>query len=408
MTEAATISATEASSVLPRDAQEYLRHSGWKPQDEPYNGLRVFDWPDALDQAFVPFSTDLPDYGERMRDLVLKLASMEGRPPTQIVTDLRNWDADVLRFRLAPVSPKPAEREAGSVLFSTMRGLVDGIREAVLSAGQTVLRPRLNHAKLAFGPAQRLLDKCRFNQTEVGSYVVSVSCPLNALAADEPEGADRQEERVPYARRTTRTLYRSMIELDEAIQRAEINRLVDTLGATPNSATISANLCNALLDMRPAEDGLLLSISPHWAPKLAAPADFARHRSVRFTQDEFEAVEEIYRQLKPDIEPEPELYLAWVDELKGTENEEGRREGDVIVRFFNGERMVKARAHLNVDQYAEALRSHNPARPVWIGGRLHYKPRVSRLEDVDKVSIFDPTAVDPSRVTTPAATSGGR
>ena len=393
MSDDATITATEASSILPRDAQEYLRGRGWRPQDKPYNGLRVFDWPGALDQAFVPFSTDLADYGPRMRDLVAKLAETERRPAISVLTDIRNWDADVFRFRLAPTVAKPVEREAGSVLYSTMRGLVEGIREAVLSAAQTVLRPRLIHPKLGTGLARLLLDKCRFNQTEVGSYVVSIACPLYALAGEESAVADAQGQKLPYARRTTRTLYRSMLELDEAIQRAEVTQLVDSLGERPDESIISANLCQALLDMRPSEDDLLLSVSPQWSSKIPASADLVRRPSVRFTQDEFDAVGEIYRQLRPDVNPEPELYYAWVDELKGNENDEGHREGDVIIRFFDGERTVKARAQLNADQYAEAVRAHTPSRPIWIRGRLHYKPRVSRLEQVDQVSVFDPRTV---------------
>ena len=307
-----------------------------------------------------------------------------------ILTDVRNWDADVLRFRLAPVVPTRVEREAGSVLFSTMRGLVDGIRDAVLSAAQTVLRPRLNHPRISTGPARVLLDKCRFNQTEVGSYVASISCPLDALAGDEPTVRNPQDKGIPFARRTTRTLYRSLIDLDNAIQRAEVSRLVDSLGENPNDAGISANLCQGLLDMRPSEEGLLLAISPRWASVRPGPQDLVQRSVVRFTQDEFESLAEVYRQLRPDVDPEPELYLAWVDELKGTENDEGHREGFVIVRFYDGERFVKARAELSVDQYAEAVRSHNPARPVWIRGRLHYKPRVSQLEQVEQVSLFDP------------------
>lgn len=101
--------------------------------------------------------------------------------------------------------------------------------------------------------------------------------------------------------------------------------------------------------------------------------------------DEFAAIEDVYRQLRPYEGPQARPWIAYVDELRGTEADDGTREGEVILTLFDDDELVRARASLSREQYRVAYEAHNPTRPLVVTGQLHRGPRVSRLLQVTSV-----------------------
>jgi hypothetical protein len=139
--------------------------------------------------------------------------------------------------------------------------------------------------------------------------------------------------------------------------------------------------------MRPVQDDGILAFRPSWAP--STPIDVKAEppsASITFTADEFEAIEDVYRQLRPMEESRPKTWLAYVDELKGSENDLGLREGEVLFTIFDDDQVIRARASLTTEQYQVAYKFHNPARPLAVKGQLHRGPRMSRLTQITELS----------------------
>lgn len=363
------------SRVIPRDVQGYVRSHGWE-QSRRTGHLMVFNRPDpkSLDQVLVPIDASRPDFAERMWDAVEKLASYEERSVAQVVTDLLNYDADVLRYRV--VSPR-AER--GTLPLGQAIELLAGAKQSLLAAAHSVLHPTKYHPKLSRGEARQLLDACQMNQTERGSFIVAISCPIRALDADE--AGLLFDNNIPFARRATTLLTRALSSLDRAIEDDRVNSVVDQ-----EEPIVSANLCDALLKMRPAHDDGNLEFRPSWASSTPlSPEEPVPPRAVTFSGDEFEAIEDVYRQLRPAEALKPKLWIAFVDELKGTESDSGVREGEVVFTVFDENEIVRAKATLTRDQYQIAYEAHNPARPLVVVGQLHRGPRVSRLGNITEL-----------------------
>ncbi len=308
-----------------------------------------------------------------MRDAIGKLASFESRSPAALVTDLLNYDSDVLRYRVAS---RRAER--GTLPLIQAIDLLAGAKQSLLAAAHWALVRLKHHPKLSRTEAVELLDACQLNQTEQKSFVVAISCPMRALDADE---AGLLPGREPFARRATVLLSRALIRLDRAIEEDRVNSVVDE-----EEPIVSANLCGAQLKMRPTEEDGILEFVPSWAASTPLAAlDGPQSGEVTFTNDEFEAVADVYRQLRPYEVAEPRPWIAYVDELRGTESEDGSREGEVVFTLFDEGELVRARANLTRDQYRVAYEAHNPTRPLRVTGQLHRGPRVSRLAQVSRV-----------------------
>jgi hypothetical protein len=184
----------------------------------------------------------------------------------------------------------------------------------------------------------------------------------------------------PFARRATSLLTRALTELDRAIEEDCINSLVEQ-----EEPLVSANLCEALLKMRPAQEDALLEFIPSWAASEAVTAEEKLTASVTFSSDEFASIEDVYRQLRPVDGPQTQPWIAFVDELKGVESGDGSREGEVVFTLFDEDQLVRAKASLTREQYQVAYEAHNPVRPLVVCGQLSRGSRVSRLTGITEL-----------------------
>jgi len=242
------------------------------------------------------------------------------------------------------------------------------------------------HPKLSRSEARQLLEACQMNQTEQESFVVAISCPMRALDAEEAglPGID-----VPFARSATTLLASALSSLNRAIEEDRVNSVVDQ-----TEPIVSANLCDALIKMRPTQDDGILEFRASWAASTPISADEPHPpSSITFSSDEFAAIEEIYRQLRPTEESKPRTWIAVVDELKGTESDAGMREGEVVFTIFDDDELIRARATLTREHYQIAYELHNPVRPLFVTGQLHRGPRVSRLTQISELRPAAPTDV---------------
>jgi hypothetical protein len=370
------------SRLSPRDAMGYAKSRGWQ-QFRTTGRLMIFrrPEPDSLDQLLLPVDASRPDFAARMEDAIERLAEFENRSTATIVTNLMNYDADVLRYRVAS---QRAER--GTLPLVQAIDLLAGAKQSLLSAAHSVLTPRKHHPKLSRTEAVQLVDACLMGQTEQRSFVISISCPMRAVD-DEQAGLFPLSQ--PFARRSTRLLTRALASLDQAIEEDRPNVVVDD-----PQHLVSANLCEALLKMRPVQDDGILEFIPSWAASEPINrSDDLPIRSIIFSSDEFGAIEDIYRQLRPTEESLVKPWIAFVDELKGTVNEAGEREGEVVFTIFDDDQIVRAKATLDVAQYRTAYGAHNPTRPLVVHGHLNRGPRVSRLSQITELRHATTTEV---------------
>jgi hypothetical protein len=364
--------------LAPRDVQGYARSRGWK-QAERVGNLLVFNRPEpkSLDQLLVPVDPARPDFSERMRESIAKLATYETRSAEAVVADLLNFDADVIRYRIAS-----SRAERGSLPLSQAIDLLTGAKQSLLAAAHSVLVRSRYHPKLSRTEARRMLEACEMNQTERGSFVVAISCPLR------PADADLRlpfPEDTPFTRQATVLLTLALSSLKRAVEEDRINSIVDD-----PEPLVSANLCDALLRMRPIDEGGVLGIRPSWAPSTRlADATVVPKGIITIAGVEFDAIEDVYRQLRPMEESQPRPWVARVDELRGTDTASGLRQGDVIFTIFDDDEIVRARASLTVEQYKTACELHNPARTLIVVGQLHRGPRLSQLTRISDLRVLD-------------------
>jgi hypothetical protein len=216
-----------------------------------------------------------------------KLAVIEGRSPQSVLKSLLEVGDDAISFKVE--SPCPTEQ---SVTLAFAASMLEGVKQLLLSSVCTVLRPQILHPCLDLTEAQQLIEVTRFRNTQMDSFVLNVSCPVQSMNVLTPLADD-----VPFVRRSTLVLHRSLLHLIEAIETDTLDALVETQ-IKSRAPLISSNFCEALTRFEDLSLKNSIEIGITWAIVIAVPAGANSVSTARVQNDYFSRIEEVRRALR--------------------------------------------------------------------------------------------------------------
>ncbi|NCQ29061.1 MAG: hypothetical protein GW802_16780 [Armatimonadetes bacterium] len=370
--------------IAPTDLRDYAKAHGWVLVPEAIaDRLYVLCHPDLGQRQLVfPMDTTAPDYRESVTRIAGKLAGIEARPVEAVLASLQELRDDTLRIRIHVESNAEASLPLG---FAA--SVVAGAQQLLLSAACTVVNPQAHHPRLGRTEAQQLVDAAQFRHTEHGSFVLKVSCPVNALDAQLPLLLP-DEVCAPFVRRATIVLDRAVRELVGAIEADTVPDLVDRTRQA-EAPWLSSNLCEALTRFHDDQVGNSVELSISWAATTPVLQEIAGAPSIRIQEDYFPRIDEVHRALRPGEEENEDTFVGTVERLDGEMQPDGRRAGEVVLALLLPDaETVRARTSLSADQYADADKAHMTDNAyVKVKGRLHPGRQPRSLTDV---ATFEP------------------
>jgi len=375
-----------ARALRPLAVRLYAESRGWVsvPLEARFWLVRHPDH--ELRQLQIPMDADDVGFVDAMLDVVARLARVEERSPESVLNDLQSPDADILRVRVASRGS-----EGGQLSLAADVDLREGARRALLAAACSVVNPVRYHPRLSRSEADALLSACRAGQTERGSYVVKIICPLHAV--------DLPDQTLPFTRQVTTYLMRSTARLVDNIEQDRLEQYTDD-GGNDSDAPLSANLCDALLRMQPENDEGQIELSTSWAAdrRIIPPTSAQAPSRVSIKAEYFAEIEQVAKLLRPSTSESGEQQLiGTVEQLSGAVGTDGRRAGEVLLTLLKDNEQLRARASLDAAQYEVALAAHERGDAyVVLRGVLHRSPRVSRVERVRTLELFS-DAAEPTR-----------
>ena len=363
------------------DVKRYLLGTGWERVSGRRVDVGIFRRPgsDEADEAEVvlPLSLDFTDVPDAMARAVAEIARVEQRPVAQVLRDLRRPRSDVLRFAV-----ESRDTADGGIGLDEGLALLSGSKKALLAAACSVKRPQRFHPRMTLRDAEAFVRSCRLGQTEHGSFVATIECELDVDDTAPQLPTLAEEAPVPFGRKATTLLLASVARVVDAIRADDTRGLLDP---PPGAPVVSANLCEALVEMMPLQDDGGLRIGSSWSPLLAPPR--AVPGIVRIEGTYRSALEGVVRALRPAASPTPDLYVGKVDALQGEPGPDGRMQGEVVLAVQVEDAVVKMRFDLDPGEYVVAASAHLGGRYVAVRGVLKRGARVHRLEDASGFAI---------------------
>lgn len=190
-----------AKRIDPVAAKDYAKAKGWVAL-ETSRPMYLLNHPKYhLRQIQIPLASDTSDFGEAMLDFAQRLQSIEERSIEQILEDLIEPNSDVLRERVIS-----SATENGAIPLDESISMLEGARKALLATACSMLEPRLHHPRMSRQAAQQFVKSCLIGQTERGSFILKMICPLYSLDAQASFLMDGEE---PFARKVTRSVMAS-------------------------------------------------------------------------------------------------------------------------------------------------------------------------------------------------------
>ena len=201
------------SAIPPTELRDYAKSLGWRLlEDAVKDRLFVMENPAfPRRQLIFPIDDTVADLDEIVLRMAGKLAGMHGFSLPAVLDEIAAVRDDTIRLRIT------SDRQDGSLPLTYAAGILSGTEQLLLAAACSVLKPQLHHPRLGRADAQQLINASRFRHTEVGSFVVKVSCPVNALDIQPQTRLILDEADTPFVRRTTQVLESTLLGLVTAV-----------------------------------------------------------------------------------------------------------------------------------------------------------------------------------------------
>jgi hypothetical protein len=359
-------------SLRPLDVLAYLRSSGWTLLGYFADSATV--WNRDGHQVLLPQDGSLADFARRMAEILDTLAEVEQRSQLEIVRDLATATSDVVRLRVvSPVS------EDGSVGLEEGVALVESAKDLILSAARAAVSPRAFFRSRLPGLADDYMRSVRLGQTELGSYVVTVVCPVSPeLRPAVPASLQNVDE--PYDRRVTRTLAGALQRSVTAAREAALKQDMEPFTSAVREG-VSANLCAALVKIGEGMEEGHIEVSFAWArsrtkPQVVSSRIVVAHESIPVMREAARVLRATYSDDDFELNG-PVVRLESPNAAGG---------GNVVV-FAEVDTMRKVLFHLEGPNYEEAVRAHQEGLEISCRGKLEKQGRYFTLRDVRDFAV---------------------
>ncbi len=365
--------------INPFTVCKYLEQTDWKQFQFKRTGVKVYQKyiNDVFEQVIVPMDKSFLDYKNTMFDAVKTIADTEKKTLEQIMLFLLNPNSDILKIRF-----EKKDVETGNILFDDAIKLFDNAKRLLAATALDVVNPKKIHYGRIDDSVQHFLNQCRFGQTEIGSYVVSIVCPFAELS--EGEGYRQlsifsDEERCAYSltRKVTNKLIDNVVLIKHYIDEGDVDKLLY------EEAGISSNFLEALNGLNLKDDNTLVEFTTEWSPTVKT--NRSENYQVKVTNDYYEPIASVIGKIKEETNSRTEI-VGRIKQLSAAPMVDDRIGGIITVAFVGEKNRVKSVSiHLNKEDYENAVEAHQHGKAVRVVGDLITKGKLKMENSIFSV-----------------------
>jgi hypothetical protein len=359
----------QCSAIKIPNLSKYLRDKGWKSL-ENLPGNRNFycfqkPYKDDFLQIDVPMRSDLIDFNECMLQACEQISQEEQRGIEGVVFDLLNPMADILRFHAQSDNIKN-----GTLPIEDALQFFENSKKLVLASAGDLILPRTYRLRKYPESANALVDQCRFGQTEIGSYVVTLVCPL----VQEEQGKmvqmslfdELDETAFCLTRKTVNKLLTSLALVKETIDQG---KSLDTLIDSKSSNFVSVNFLESLSNMGLENPGSLIQTSVKWAPTVTQ--NRVEQSNVAIGNEYFEVIHSKVQAYKNKVDSVLFDQVGKISKTWAEPDLAQRKEGTIQLIYLTKEGQARSISIvLSPENYDTALEAHKLGKTVRVTGTM--------------------------------------
>lgn len=373
----------------PLAVTKYLSETNWELYPIKRNDIKIFQYKkeDLFEQVTIPLDKKLRDYKNAMYDAVCKTAYVEKKSVEQLMLYLLNPNTDILKIRL-----DKKEVESGNIMFDDAIQLFDNAKKLIAATALDVINPKKIHYGRINEPVRNFLSQCRFGQTEIGSYVVSVICPF--VDFPKTEGYKKlnaffDEEQYAYSltREVINRLMTNVATIKQKIDDGNLESLANY------DSPISSNFYEALSGLSMDTEDTTVEFMAEWSPTVKSnqckynrilitndyyePIRTIISKITEYTNERIETVDKIKRLEVAPISDSREYgtierteIVGKIIELKAAPVIDSREYGTIVIYVGDNARVKSVTVKLDREDYDKAVAAHQHGKAVKVVGDL--------------------------------------
>jgi hypothetical protein len=348
-----------ASVPTPGEIAAYLLQQGWALQRSDAH------WAEYVRQVEtemvvleVPQRAGARDYARTLTFLIEDIARLESRTAAAVLRDLKTSSVDIVRIGI-----ESAMTRDGRIPVEAGRRVYAAARDLVLSAACSVIEPRLAFPRRKPEDAMSFLQRARFGQTELGSFVLTIECDIPPRLHPAPFTDDGDPD-APFERRTSIRLAQALEGTEAASRESAASGHIEPFRRRARDG-VNANLCEAMAEM--IESTAAEAIRASFSFALRRPLATRVPRNVVFTSDLSPLLRAAATRLREEATYPATEIVGAVVKLDSAEPAYGGK--IVVLTAVDGKRR-HIHVALEATQYRTAIDAHLAAAQVRVVGDL--------------------------------------
>ena len=354
--------------------QQYLTGKKWQKQlskkgDKAF--FRQFIGDNVISEIALPLNRNFSDYDEAIIKAINLIADNEQRAPIQLINDLLLPPADQIRFRV-----NNARTKDGLISLSEGFMLFESAKKSLLATAHDIIKPEIYHKRLGLKDAQQFIDSCMMGQTERGSFIASIVCPIGNHSVD-----DNYQQL---------SLFNSFEDLTSSFTRQVTTKLMNSISTVKQvieaqnysyfeNNSISGNFLESLIEMGEYGESEEIQIMTSWAPT-APQLDSSVPNSVIITKDYILPLEQVVEKIRERNADEVGEFIGRISDTKAEPDIKLRSEGVIIFNCVGEYGAIKAKVTLNKDDFQKAVIAFEKGSTIRVKGMLRTNGRIKVIE----------------------------
>lgn len=321
----------------------------------------------------IPVHEDYDDFYPLLRNVVEILATLEKRSVNEIVKDITTTFIDRLEFRFISEIT-----EDGKIPLEYAADCVDGLKELILYSvcAEQSAKPVCYRAT---DYAKALLNKFKLAQTEKGSFILNVDIQVVDESNEQMFFAECDVPS-PFEHRVVERISRAISQVDAVVTN---QRQLTETAETAFETGITANMCDALLKMRPTSDSDKVTTTIRYASSLTNKTGQTVCTEMRVNH--FLVIDELAKIYRDKIAVQDTTLTGIIRSLSKKADVDGDLKTIRLYTMFEGTNRTVT-ISLSDEQYRIACDAHRDGLEVEVSGELDMSERYWIMRNVTDFS----------------------
>lgn len=363
------------NNITAASLEKYLLLKDWsRDYDFPNKKLMVFSLKD--ESLVIPASETYKDFYMVLPRVIESLSEIYDKTISDVIKEIMSSYYDLLQFRI-----KSEVSNDGELPLVYASNCIEGLKELVLYSACAEVNAEAVCLR-ATNSAKQILDHFRLAQTEVGSFVINIDIRVMDEENEQFLLPGCQPD-FPLEHKVVRRIGRAIHQIDEIVRGKS---QMDEVLPTAYEAGITANMCDALMKLKPQNADVEIETKIRYASVLSQRVDDVE--SVQIRGNHFYVIDEISKRYR-DIDHQKEtLIKGTVVSVEKKKIAQCRYKRKIsILSFLDGQyRVIKA--ELDEESFKDACDALRDEREVEIGGIIDMSTKKWCMKEIKSFRVI--------------------